>query len=656
MALSFARPSPHIISFCKPFRRHRGIVEMLAVLLRLLLLTATTNAETMNRAQSLIFAERAFYNAAADSLSDHAHDDDDADILSDNERMVRVARDFLTKTAPEVIESLDQHADQKSSSDIVDRYVKIGRNIIATIAYADAIADREEEDPIARSAKTDASFARLVDECKTLAAILSGTETRRVPTVRFGKTEIAMPILSLGCMRFQQSWNRPKPVVQSIDDVDEECQDNLVRIIRYAHQMGVNHIETALGYGCSELQIGAALKTLCEAGEIKREDLIIQTKGGISSSTTKEQFRATILDQLDRLGLDYVDLFSVHGANTQNHWHWLYENPSGENLIDVLRELKRDGKIRFYGFSTHAPASVIRKLILEGDFDYLNLHHHFCGDYTATGDGETAGNLENVRLASEKMDMGVFIISPYDKGGRLYAPSNLLRDLTLPDFEPIEYASMWLWHHGRLHEDKSQPHTIVCGAARPSDLDQGIIAALNSQSPEAIKSIDAVASRLKRAMTKSLGDDFAKTWHVGLPNFSDAVQGTQMGNIVWLHNLIKSFGMLDFARDRYGTLTRNLAKWDYSKSKDESIQSIGPGWGWMPGTAFDPARDYSKDLTNVPAENLQEVQEAMAFVHRWCQKKENNSNASETQEEEEVPIDWQTAYDMRPWTAFPERG
>lgn len=612
----------------------------------------------MNRAKSLIFSERAFYNAAADSVSDHAAGADgtstgNAVVLEDNERMVRVARDFLVKTCPDLIDALDQHVDQMSSS---DRLVKVGRNIMATIAHADAIADREGGDPVARNAKTDASFARLVNECKTLASILSGAEIRRVPTVRFGKTELDMPILSLGCMRFQQTWNRPKTVVKSMDDVQVECQDNLVRIIRYAHQMGCNHIETALGYGCSELQIGAALKTLFDSGDIKREELIIQTKGGISKSTTKEQYRATILEQLDRLGLDYVDLFSVHGANTHDHWYWLYQNPSGENLIDVLRELKAEGKIRFFGFSTHAPAEVTRKLILEGDFDYLNLHHHFCGDYTASGDGVTAGNLENVRLANEK-DLGVFIISPYDKGGRLYAPSNLLRELVLPEFEPIEYGSHWLWHHGRLHEDKSQPHTIVCGAARPSDLDQAIVASLNYESPEVMQNLEIVSARLGHALTSAIGDDFASTWHLGLPNCSDAVQGTQIGNIVWLNNVVKAFGMVDFARDRYGTLVGNLAKWDYSKTKDENIAAIGPGWGWMPGTAFDPDRDYSEDLRHVPEPNVEAVKEAMAFVHKWCQKKEKkNDEGCEKKEEEDMPIDWQTAYDMRPWTAYPERG
>lgn len=99
------------------------------------------------------------------------------------------------------------------------------------------------------------------------------------------------------------------------------------------------------------------------------------------------------------------------------------------------------------------------------------------------------------------------------------------------------------------------------------------------------------------------------------------------------------------------------AKWDYSKTKDENIAAIGPGWGWMPGTAFDPDRDYSEDLRHVPESNVKAVKEAMAFVHKWCQKKEKkNDEGGEKKEEEDIPIDWQTAYDMRPWTAYPERG
>lgn len=43
----------------------------------------------------------------------------------------------------------------------------------------------------------------------------------------------------------------------------------------------------------------------------------------------------------------------------------------------------------------------------------------------------------------------------------------------------------------------------------------------------------------------------------------------------------------------------------------------------------------------------------MKFVHEWCtnEKKEGESG----EEKKKVPLEWQTAYDMRPWTAFPER-
>ena len=78
------------------------------------------------------------------------------------------------------------------------------------------------------------------------------------------------------------------------------------------------------------------------------------------------------------------------------------------------------------------------------------------------------------------------------------------------------------------------------------------------ESPEVIKNVEIVSARLGHALTSAIGDDFASTWHLGLPNCSDAVQGTQIGNIVWLNNVVKAFGILDFARDRYGTLVGKM--------------------------------------------------------------------------------------------------
>ena len=120
--------------------------------------------------------------------------------------------------------------------------------------------------------------------------------------------------------------------------VQDECQTNLVNILKHAIHCGMNHIETALAYGCSELQLGDALKGLFQEGIVKREDLIIQTKGFVSGDMSKSDYKSSILSQIDRLGVGYIDLFSVHGVNTEDHLSWLFES-NGEkgNLIEAVR-------------------------------------------------------------------------------------------------------------------------------------------------------------------------------------------------------------------------------------------------------------------------------------------------------------------------------
>jgi predicted aldo/keto reductase-like oxidoreductase len=227
-------------------------------------------------------------------------------------------------------------------------------------------------DEVERTFRTNANLNRLVQECEDLTSLLSSPV--KIPTVRYGRTNLQMPIVTLGCMRFQQSWNRGGTTpITSPSQIEQACQDNLVNILRHAIHCGVNHIETARGYGCSEMQIGMALKVLFDEGVCKREDLIIQTKGGISSTTTKAEYKSSILQQIATSGVDYVDLFSVHGVNTMDHVDWLFNHGEERgNLIDAVRELKEEGKIRWIGFSTHAPAHVTKVVIESDAFDYMN--------------------------------------------------------------------------------------------------------------------------------------------------------------------------------------------------------------------------------------------------------------------------------------------
>ena len=66
---------------------------------------------------------------------------------------------------------------------------------------------------------------------------------------RFGRTGLNMPVFSCGGMRYQHKW-QDVPLAE----VPEENQRNLEATIRRSVELGINHIETARGYGSSERQ------------------------------------------------------------------------------------------------------------------------------------------------------------------------------------------------------------------------------------------------------------------------------------------------------------------------------------------------------------------------------------------------------------------
>ncbi len=74
---------------------------------------------------------------------------------------------------------------------------------------------------------------------------------------RFGRTELAMPVFSCGGMRYQFKWQDVDPT-----EIPRANQENLEATIRRAVDLGINHIETARGYGTSEMQLGNILSTL----------------------------------------------------------------------------------------------------------------------------------------------------------------------------------------------------------------------------------------------------------------------------------------------------------------------------------------------------------------------------------------------------------
>ncbi|MEO1182258.1 MAG: aldo/keto reductase, partial [Cyanobacteria bacterium J06636_28] len=178
---------------------------------------------------------------------------------------------------------------------------------------------------------------------------------------RFGRTDLQMPVFSCGGMRYQHSW---KDVPQWM--IPAKNQENLDATIHRAVELGINHIETARGYGTSEVQLGKVLPTF------DRDRIIVQTK--VTPRENAKEFLTTFEKSITNLQLDYVDLLGIHGINTHELLDWTLR-PGG--CMDVVRDLQRQGRVRHVGFSTHGPTDVLVDTVNTGHFDYMNLHWYY---------------------------------------------------------------------------------------------------------------------------------------------------------------------------------------------------------------------------------------------------------------------------------------
>lgn len=326
-----------------------------------------------------------------------------------------------------------------------------------------------------------------------------------------------MPIFSCGGMRYQYRWQD-----LPMSDVSQDSQANLEAIIQRSLAVGITHIETARGYGSSEMQLGQILPTL------PRDQLIIQTK--VSPDPDPNEFRRKFDTSFAYLGLDHVDLLGLHGVNTPELLD-LAIRPGG--CLDVAHQLQREGKVRFIGFSTHAPTDVILQAIETNQFDYVNLHWYYI----------LQNNWSAIEAATRR-DMGVFIISPSDKGGLLYQPPPRLVELCAP-LSPIVFNDLFCLNH-------PQVHTLSIGAARPQDFDEHL-KTLNWLD-RATEILPLVLKRLEQAAIERLGEEWVKTWHIGLPKPADTPDGLNIPVILWLRNLAIAYDMVDYAKMRYNLL------------------------------------------------------------------------------------------------------
>ncbi|KAJ0981651.1 hypothetical protein J5N97_009906 [Dioscorea zingiberensis] len=164
-----------------------------------------------------------------------------------------------------------------------------------------------------------------------------------IPTVKLGSQGLEVSKLGFGCMSLSGIYNSPLS--------DEEG----VAIIKHAFHVGITFFDTSDAYGpCSnELLLGKALK------QLPREKINVATKFGVAHVDTSgmvvkgtpEYVRECCNASLERLNLDYIDLYYQHRVD---------QTVPIEHTIGEMKRLVEEGKVKYIGLCEASPDTIRR--------------------------------------------------------------------------------------------------------------------------------------------------------------------------------------------------------------------------------------------------------------------------------------------------------
>jgi predicted aldo/keto reductase-like oxidoreductase len=329
---------------------------------------------------------------------------------------------------------------------------------------------------------------------------------------RYGRTNLSVSVLTFGAMRI--------PFDESTCSAGERAQKeaNAVETIRRARQLGINHIDTARGYGNSERLVGLGLK------EIGRDKFYITTK--IPANSSCDDTRRRIDEARQKMGIDYIDIVDVHGINSKEK----YAAALGNN--GCLRGIQRaveEGCVGHAGFSSHGSPEVIIDAIATGLFSAVSLHYFITH----------RRNARAVEFAREH-DVGVLILSPTEKSGLLARPTEKLAKACAP-VTPLVLAHRWLLAQKAVT-------TLAIGAANPGEFDAHMAAA---DGGEELSGKEAAAfAQFEQAQREALGSTFCTMCYKCMP----CPESVAIPEILRLRNLGKAFDMIKFGSMRYNLL------------------------------------------------------------------------------------------------------
>ena len=198
---------------------------------------------------------------------------------------------------------------------------------------------------------------------------------------RLGRTGHMSSIVALGCC-----------VLGNIPQKEAD------KIIEFALSHGVNHFDVAPTYGEAELRLKSCMKE-------HRDEIFLACK---TLKRTKKEAREELERSLERLGVDYIDLYQFHGLDDLNELEVAF---GPEGALQAMLEAKEEGIIRYIGITSHKPPTIIealKRFDLDTVLFPLNyvLKRHRCPE----------NDYEPVLKIAKERDIGTIVMKAFARG------------------------------------------------------------------------------------------------------------------------------------------------------------------------------------------------------------------------------------------------
>jgi predicted aldo/keto reductase-like oxidoreductase len=226
-----------------------------------------------------------------------------------------------------------------------------------------------------------------------------------------GKTGISLPIVSMGVMNAEA----PGLIVRS-------------------YEVGIRHFDTAAGYqgGRNEEMVGQTIRQLGV-----RDKVIISTKAHVrgagqgDAAATKADMLKSFEGSLNRLQMDHVDILYLHAIG---------DAPPVDDagVQAAVTQLKKEGKIRFAGVSTHGGQADVLNAVARGGFWDVALVGF---NYTMS---ENQAMLDAMKLCASK---GIGLVAMKTQAGGSKPPQQEMLGSGIQESVRQSAVLKWVLHH-----------------------------------------------------------------------------------------------------------------------------------------------------------------------------------------------------------------